>query len=34
MGQVEIVAQILGAIIVVAVGFVWRRSHHMAMNET
>jgi YjbE family integral membrane protein len=31
---IELVCQILGAAGVVAAGFIWRRSHHVALKET
>jgi YjbE family integral membrane protein len=32
-GRVDIVASILGAVIVVIAGMIWRRTHHAAANE-
>jgi len=31
--ELEIWAQILGAVFVVASGYIWRRKHHVAMEE-
>jgi YjbE family integral membrane protein len=31
--HVELAAQIIGAILVVALGYIWRRRHHVALDE-